>query len=332
MTQKIPIFKSQWERKQAPFELSLQNAALLVQPIHQDSIESLTLLNQGCANTNYKVTFKTGSPPLIIRIYQREAHGLQVEQTVQKHLASQLPVPKILYADFDSQVIPFPYALVEYVDGILMREIILKGNSQTMPACVYEAGLYLDRLRQISFVAGGFFDNQGIQTFAANTSYAQIILEFLNKDTVSQYFSKSLHQKLQDLILDYGALLPPTSPANLVHADFDPTNILVKKINNQWQISAILDWEFSFAGSYLLDMGLMLRYSHHLPPAFQEAFISGIQAQGFKLPAHWPQSIKLMDLLCLFSLLDSQTTARPKMIQDILALITHTLSIFSKAG
>jgi hypothetical protein len=54
-------------------------------PYTQDTIDRLILLSEGCANTNYKVTFKNGKSPVVIRIYVREASALSREVAIQKH-------------------------------------------------------------------------------------------------------------------------------------------------------------------------------------------------------------------------------------------------------
>jgi len=112
----------------------------------------------------------------------------------------------------------------------------------------------------------------------------------------------------------------------LVHADFDPANLLVAKIENSWQITGILDWEFSFAGSILCDVANMLRYAHHMPAIYEEEFLHGLNDSGIKLPKHWRVSI---DLLNLLSLLDCLTKVDPKQrlnqCADIRTLIGHLI-------
>ncbi len=88
---------------------------------------------------------------------------------------------------------------------------------------------------------------------------------------------------------------------------------------------AVLDWEFSFSGSYLLDMGIFLRYSHKLPKLYEAYFIKGLISEGHSLPKHWKKSAKLMDILCLLSLLDQNSKKeQPNVTTDVVSLIQNT--------
>ncbi len=112
----------------------------------------------------------------------------------------------------------------------------------------------------------------------------------------------------------------------MVHADFDPANILVEKINGDWQISAILDWEFAFSGSVRWDVANMLRYAHHMPQIFQDSFLSGLNNGGIALPEDWQISIHLLNLISLLDCLKrSNPENQPRRCEDICELINHIL-------
>lgn len=102
----------------------------------------------------------------------------------------------------------------------------------------------------------------------------------------------------------YKKLLPDNdSDAYLVHGDFDPSNILVEKIEGQWQVVVILDWEFSFAGSFLTDIANMFRYAHKMPKEYEDVFLSELQKQGVILPQNWRITVHLLNLIALLDCL-----------------------------
>ncbi len=129
----------------------------------------------------------------------------------------------------------------------------------------------------------------------------------------------------------YGNLLPGETEKHLVHADFDPANILVIQLGGQWQISAILDWEFSFSGSTLWDVANMLRYAHQMPASFQQSFLTGLKDSGTNLPHNWQVTTSLLNI---FSLLDclkrTNPNKTPLQCADIQALIKHILAVLRK--
>jgi aminoglycoside phosphotransferase (APT) family kinase protein len=148
----------------------------------------------------------------------------------------------------------------------------------------------------------------------------------LQDRVVKESLGDSLLTAVKDLVRVNTNLLPDKMEANLTHADYDPANILVKQISGRWKITSILDWEFSFAGTYLMDMGMMLRYSHKLPVCYENRFLEGIQSNGFRLPLNWKKQAKLMDLLCLLQLAHyNAASERPKLNRDVVSLITNTV-------
>jgi aminoglycoside/choline kinase family phosphotransferase len=59
-------------------------------------------------------------------------------------------------------------------------------------------------------------------------------------------------------------IVTDTGVRQLVHADFNPKNILVRGAS----VAAVLDWEFAFSGTPLFDVGNMLRFAERYPPGY----------------------------------------------------------------
>lgn len=322
-----PILKNHWERFQAHVDLDISTASRLLAPYVTGDIEQLSLLSAGCANTNYKVTFKNDRLPVVIRIYIRDKTALQREVAIHKLVADKVPVAAPLYFDESCILYSYPYAIMEWIDGKLLREVILSKNEKAISQCVFAAGLYLNELRQIKFTHGGFFqDNLQIRPFNKEEEYLPYVLNLLNDKVIKCDLDSNLHNAVSRLVNTYSKLLPNKDEANLTHADYDPANMIVTQVKGKWKIAAILDWEFAYAGTYLLDIGMMLRYSHKLPNYYENNFIAGIKSQGFNLPAEWKKQAKLMDLLCLLQLIHyNPASERPKMNRDVVSLIVDTV-------
>ncbi|RDI39061.1 phosphotransferase family protein [Aquicella lusitana] len=323
-----PILKCHWERFQAHVELDRETAAKLMSPYSCSPIATLTLLSEGCANTNYKITFKNDDPPVVLRIYVRENEALFREAAIHQRVKDCVPVPALLYADGQCSFYAYPYAIFEWIEGKLLREIILAKNEKAMAQCAYDAGTYLSKLRCIRFTEGGFFNaDLTVRPFRPDENYLPYVEWLLQDPIVRQSLGETLHQSVHQLVSKHAYLLPDKNEANLTHGDYDPANILVREHNSEWKIAAILDWEFAFAGSYLLDIGEMLRYSHKLPESYEMNFIAGIKTAGVALPMNWKKQAKLMDLLCLLQLAHyNPPTVRPNLNKDVTSLISHTIS------
>lgn len=321
------ILKAEWERYEDHITINTITAQQLLEPYTTETIKQIELLSDGCANTNYKITFTSDTAPVVLRIHTRKEASLAREAGICKLVQSVIPVPEFHYIDSSRESFPHPYAVISHIQGMLMRDVIFSKDEIAISECAYDAGTYLDILRRMKLPHGGFFeDDLTIKSFSEEEEYFTFVTGFLEDPAVQKSLGHNLLQDLQQLLSQVSELFPATNDANITHGDFDPANMLVRQIDGQWKITAILDWEFAFAGTYLLDIGMMLRYSHKLPVCYENSFIEGIIDNGAPLPRDWKQQSKLMDLLCLLQLAHfSQPTGRDFMNRDVVRLITHTV-------
>ncbi len=320
-----PILKAGWERSHHLIELDLETAQQLLLPYTPDQAQTLTLMSDGCANSNYKVTFKNGRS-VLIRIYLREPSSLMREVAMQRLVHTVLPVADFLYIDNSCSIYPQPYAIMEWVPGTLLRDFLFTGSEADISAVMFDAGQHLNVLRQMKLPIGGVFNaNMQIEPFdETDGDYLSFVVQMLDNPVVKTSLGNNLHHDVHDLVSKCCDLFPLINDANLTHGDYDPANMLVHEVSGEWKVAAILDWEFAHSGTYLTDIGLMLRYSHKLPPYVETSFIRGVEHAGNPLPSDWKKQSQLMNLLCLLQLLHANpATERPYMNRDIVRLITH---------
>jgi aminoglycoside phosphotransferase (APT) family kinase protein len=225
-------------------------------------------------------------------------------------------------------VIDHPYAIMQFVDGELMRNIILSKDEPSIKECSFSAGIYLNNLRNIKHSHGGFFQDRNltVRSFNHDEEYLPYAYSCLDNKNVIESLGAQRVDHLRFFLEESKHFLPNTSEANLTHADYDPTNMLVKKTGGYYQVAAILDWEFAYFGSYLMDIGIFLRYSHKLPKIHEKNFIEGIVSKDNPLPENWKKSAKLLDIICLLSLLCCNSKkSRPNLSADVTLLIQNTL-------
>jgi len=330
--EQVPLLKKHWERFQVHIDLNVLLAAKLIAPFVSDDIAELILLSAGCANSNFKVTFKSRRQPVVLRIYIRDHSALARETQIHQLLSGKLPIPELLYADDSKLHIPYPYAVMEWINGRLMRDIILSKNEDDISSCAYDAGKNLSVLRHIHFAQGGFFKpDLSVRPFSADEDYLPYINWLLNEPALKNSMDSALNAGIKKLIANNTQYIPDKNDANLTHADYDPANMLVRQIDGQWKISAILDWEFSLSSTYLLDVGLFLRYSERLPACYEQNFIKGMEDYSGALPESWRKTARLMDLLCLLQLAYyNPREQRPHMYNDVISLIQNILSTWGR--
>lgn len=188
--------------------------------------------------------------------------------------------------------------------------------------CTALAGQVLATMHSFIFEQQGFFnDDLSVTPMPPeydSMTFARRCIEQLNLPQWHAVFER--HHRFFD----------DSNIATLTHADFDPGNLLVQQTDGQWHITAILDWEFAFAGHLLFDIGVFLRFAHTLPSCYQKGFIEGFTQQGGQLPEDWPLACKLYDALFLLDLLCTNSkTQRPTMIKEATSLLAHYYQILS---
>lgn len=326
------ILKLDWERHENLVKIDEATLTEALKAYTTAEIDIIEPLNNGCANSNYKITFSNSDKPVILRIFQRDYTTVEKEKAIHHLIKDVLPVATIYHTDASCEIIPDPYAIIEYMPGILLRELVFSKDESAITSCMYEAGEYLHCLKKMALPQGGFFkDDLQITPFTEVEDYESFLYHFMNDAVVQKSLGNNTMNDLQQLISQTSHLLPSINDANITHGDYDPANILVVEVNGKWQISAILDWEFCFAGSYIFDMGNMLRYSHKLPDYYETAFIAGITDAGTVLSKDWRKQVKLIDLINLLQLTHaSPAEDKPFRNRDLVRLINHTIKDFHR--
>jgi Ser/Thr protein kinase RdoA (MazF antagonist) len=94
----------------------------------------------------------------------------------------------------------------------------------------------------------------------------------------------------------------------LVHADFNPKNVLVDPVG--CRVTGLVDWEYTHAGSPLTDAGNVLRFGEH--PAFDSAFARRFFDVAPALPRDGLRVARALDLVSLLDLaLRDELTPNP---------------------
>ncbi len=323
-------FKNNWEKADQFFQLEkpiIEN--MLRHAFPNQKLSSYEIISGGCANLNFKLSCVNNPAPLILRIYMRDKDAAYREQKLSALLKNCIPVPEIYFV---GDVDDYRFAVVEYKHGTPLRELLLSGKIENIQDTMMDVGSALAKIQSHRFPQSGFFDKA---LFIRDSITQEFCLTYTKKclehpttiKKISQENISKIHQHLEK----FQFLFPDHTQHNLVHADFDPANILVQHIQGKWKISAILDWEFAFSGSTLCDVANMLRYAHQMPSEYEKAFLHGLQREGVELPENWRISIFLLNLL---SLLDCLTMCppnqRPNQCADICELISYIIHRLDK--
>lgn len=318
-------FKQNWEKTDQHYDISPQTiVGMIALGFPKQTLSSYEVISGGCANLNIKIILEDTTQPYILRIYVRDKDAAYREQKLGALLEGIVPIPQIYFVgDLEAH----RFAIAEFMPGISLRDHLLGNDPSDMEQLMGEAGEILAKIQAIRFPASGFFGKDlSIHDPLTQESYVNFAKECLCHPTVIDTLGEGMTSKISTILEAHASLFPDAMQTHLVHADFDPPNLLVDRCDDQWKISGVLDWEFAYSGSPLTDVANMLRYAHHMPPTYEASFLLGVQNGGVTLPEDWPVRIDLLNLLSLLSCLARCTPdERPNQCADICVLIGHIL-------
>lgn len=294
-------FKATWEKVAEQIQLPVQTIESLVKMAFPNKkMSSYKRITGGCANLNIQINLEADNTPYILRVYLRDKEAAYREKNLGLLLKKTIPIPHVYFiGDYDN----YRFAITEYIHGITLRDLLLSTQSYNLNSIMFSVGKMLSIIQTNRFDSAGFFNKElmvaEITTKDALLHYDQ---ESLNHTLVIQTLGNEVITKIKLHIDHFKSYIPDDHDKHLVHGDFDPANILVDIKNGQWEITGILDWEFSFSDSPLWDVANMLRYAHQMPVQFEEFFLKGLQ-EGYTLPPDFHISIYLLNLSSLLDCL-----------------------------
>lgn len=248
---------------------------------HNRHLITLERFATGRSNTNYKLILSDDTI-CVLRLYakgnpQQDAYILDLARTV-------VFVPEVLAQG------PM-WAIFTFIPGQMLSQ---------MPEHLGKVAETIAQIASVQFDTPGQLNPDGsISTFSFG-GLSGFITQQLDNSDVQQWLELGTLQKFQH-ILNHEAprLAELDAESCLVHGDFNPSNILI----DRGQVSGILDWEYSHAGTPYMDIGNLLR---HTPIEHHHQIQWGLERGGMTLPPDWKRRAALVDLTSQLEFLTSR--------------------------
>lgn len=265
-------------------------------------------LTGGHANTTLAVRTADGGE-VVVRLYERRPGIAPIEQAVLTRAAGVVPVPAVLLADPDGSLTGQPALVQRYVKASSASEIGADTDPDTAAEVGELLGATLVGLQQIRFPRAGFFTGPDLVPGGMDGSLPEQLAAHLEPGVRSAR-QHGVDAELLDgwrrlvLAVADDVAWAADGDAVLVHADYNPKNVLLDRVAGRWRVAAVLDWEFAFAGSWLYDLGNLTRFAHHHPPAYVEGIARGVRQAGATLPDGWREAAAVLDSFALAEFLE----------------------------
>ncbi|AET60488.1 aminoglycoside phosphotransferase [Paenibacillus terrae HPL-003] len=325
--------KDRWERIKQPAQLNSEQIQACVQTVYSGKrVLFTTQPETGLSNSNFKLHIEGMERPVLFRVYRDENKLIaEKEYAISRWVHHTVPIAKYLYLDTSCTVIDHPWAILEWKEGELLRDILQKGTEYQMISAAASVGKTLARIHQHTFAESGFLgpDLSITEPFPMDeNSFLSFIEHSLFHNESGRWLGEELTNALWSCCKARSSLLTSREDTPvLVHSDFNGLNLLIQQIEStdELEVSAVLDWEFAFAGRRHVDFGNILRYEEANSP-FERSFITSYQAEGGILNEDWRHVATLEDLIALCDMLNNSTKGTPNRVKDLKHLIARSIA------
>jgi aminoglycoside phosphotransferase (APT) family kinase protein len=235
-----------------------------------------------------------------------------IEVALAARLRGVVPVAEVIGADPAGSAAGQPLLLSRYVPGVMISAALARQGGTAAGDLGRAAGMALAAVGSVSFAGDGLFAGPDLIPSAAGSPAG--LPEFVENclrtapardahgggAAAGGGLSRAEQDGLRELAALAGPLAARAVPGRrLVHADYNPKNLLAVRQDGRWSITAVLDWEFAFSGSPLTDIGNMLRPRPGIPSGYAAGFMAGYRESGGELPAGWREISEALDLYAL---------------------------------
>jgi aminoglycoside phosphotransferase (APT) family kinase protein len=277
----------------------------IARALPHEQVSGFEVLSGGLINTNLKVHLKSEKPPVVLRLYRDGAEVCRKEVAILQLVGGSVSVPQVVYAEPEGFEGSDAFAVLEYVNGITFQSLKHTNDADAIRLAATSIGRTLAEIGRYHFSnSGRLVAGAGSESLIPGPDYVEgpdpiptILDSFLSSPIFQRRVDTSFAHRLHDFVWSWAPQLPDLSNEHsLVHCDFGNRNIMVCEDRGQWAVAAVLDWEFAFSGSPLLDVGHFMRYERRANPLREPWFSRAYVEHGGKLPDDWRQVVRIIDL------------------------------------
>jgi aminoglycoside phosphotransferase (APT) family kinase protein len=240
----------------------------------------------GYSNLTYLVT--GGARPFVLR---RPPHGvsggiahdvLRESRLLSALHAAGVPVPQVLAVCDDSNVLGAPFFLMEFVEGVILRQAPPPSRPFDATVASSVAQMFV---RQIASLHRRDVQAMGLGALHRGDGYvARQITGWRTRWGQAQTREVPSLDRVGAWL---AAHQPPDTGVSLLHNDFKYDNLVLDP-HDLTQVRAILDWEMATVGCPLMDLGTSLAYwvEAHDPPLLRALGLGVTSLPGNPTRAH----------------------------------------------
>jgi aminoglycoside phosphotransferase (APT) family kinase protein len=194
----------------------------------------------------------------VLRIYGRDPDRAPVDAALLHLVRGLIPVPAVLDVRLAGD--EPAHVLMSHVAGERLDLVLPHADDDLRARLAAAVTDVLATLSGMPFLRPGMFVDADLHLSSPAAPAADLVswLDQHLTGTAMAAWDAGLGSDLRAVCLDADALLDTVDRSCLVHSDFNGKNLLVDPVSGA--MTAVLDWEYAYAGSPYADLGNLLRF------------------------------------------------------------------------
>ena len=264
---------------------------------------------------------------VVVRLYGRRPDVVAIETAVLMRAATVVSVPEVLLADPDGEHTGVPALVLAYVEGVRADTVLANAGQGERIDIGRVLGGTVARLAGVRFARAGLFTDGDLRPAEHIGRMSDLLLSFVDaglKAASDAVLPPAIKVAWRSLVASSAARVDALAGmAVLVHSDFNPKNVLLRRHGQTWAVAAVIDWEFAFAGSSLFDLGNLQRFAHRMPHGYANALGRGFAETGGVLDDDWRHAAAALDAMALGEML--QRGREAPLLDDVVEVIRRAV-------
>jgi aminoglycoside phosphotransferase (APT) family kinase protein len=325
-------FKAKFDqRPSSPANLAPEILLEAASQLSASPLRNSAALSGGFSTTNILLEFADGER-CVLRVSSRYVR-LQTEADLLDYLSHKVPdvpVPKVLWRASEYLDGKLGAFAMTYIDGHLLANLEDGLSTADCRDICEQLASVAARIHDLRFAQCGLL-GLGPKVTEPFASYAAGTVGFmqscLGNANLQRRAGADRCHRLHRCFAHRPDLHEPSVTHQLCHSDFNQKNFLIRRnANGRHQLAAVLDWEFAFSGSSVIDIGNLLRFEHESPAVESAWFADAYRAAGGHLDKPWREQAFFADLLaqCAFLINPEEL---PNTFRTAVGVIDRTLAV-----
>ncbi|MEX0428785.1 phosphotransferase family protein [Nocardioides sp. DS6] len=231
-----------------------------------DLLTSLTPLEGGWSGETFLA--EAGGERSVVRIFADPRHApeaAEIQAALLRLVRGLVPVPEVLEVRRADPVAGTPPLLVtEHVAGVRGDLLLPTLDGPSLTRVGEALGRIAGTLAGMPQLVGGTFADRELRV----APYDLDLTDWVASHADGLAWSEDDLLALRDVAAAAQTRLDTVGRVSLVHSDLNPKNVLLDP--DTLAVSAVLDWEFSHAGSPFSDLGNLVRFDR------RQEYVAGV--------------------------------------------------------